>query len=64
MIRLINHYFTCPHWHRPLFAITPDGIEIKCKWCREKHHISRASLEQAWCDISKLDTSPLHVVRV
>lgn len=65
MIRLINQYILCPVLHRPLFAIVPDGIEIKCHYCRrgEKHLIRREHLEQAWHDISTLDTRPLQAIR-
>ena len=63
MIRLINHYFTCPVFHHPLLYIVPEGVEIKCKWCREKHFIGRSHFEQAWRDISQMDTKPLLAVR-
>jgi hypothetical protein len=64
MIRLISKYFTCPTSNRPLFAIVPDGIEIKCHICRHqvRHFIGRSHLEQAWDDLSKLDTKPLQAV--
>lgn len=64
MIRLINAFFTCPRWHRPLLAVVPDGIEIKCKACGEKHFIGRSHLEDAWRDlaIAERATRPLHVV--
>ncbi len=63
MIRLFSQYFTCPNRFHQLFAIVPDGIEIKCKWCKEKHFIGRSHLEQAWNDLSKLDTKPLQAIR-
>ena len=66
MIRLINQFFTCPRWHRPLLFIVPAGIEIKCKACGQKHIIGRAHLEQAWrdLDIATRETKPLHAVRI
>lgn len=62
MIRLINHFFTCPHTSHPLFVITRDGIEIKCKHCKQTHFIGRSHFEQAWRDISQADTKPLRAV--
>lgn len=64
MIRLFNQYFTCPRWHRPLFAVVPDGIEIKCKACGEKHFIGRSHLERAWDDLAMAEraTKPLRAV--
>ena len=62
MIRLISQFFTCPRFHHPLFAIVPDGIEIRCKHCKQTHFIGRSHLEQAWNDLSKIDTKPLQAV--
>ncbi len=66
MIRLINQYILCPVLHRPLFAIVPDGIEIKCSYCRRGvvHLVRREHLEQAWNDIDRLDTKPLQAIRI
>ena len=64
MKRLINQFFTCPIFHHPLFYIVPDGVEIKCHWCKQKHFIGRSHFEQAWNDISKMETRPLQVVRM
>ncbi len=64
MLRLLNQYFTCPTWHRPLFAVVPDGIEIKCKACGDKHFIGRSHLENAWDDLAIADraTKPLRAI--
>jgi len=45
----VPHLTLCPTWHRPLFRITPEGIEIKCKFCGGViHKISREEIEQQW----------------
>lgn len=67
MIRLINQYFTCPTWHRPLFSIVPNGVEVRCRSCKEVHFIARSHLEQAWNDLEiaeRQPTKPLQVVVV
>ena len=66
MIRLINQYFTCPTWHRPLLSIVPDGVEIRCRSCKQVHFIARSHLEQAWNDleVAERTTKPLVVVMV
>ena len=64
MIRLLSQFFTCPRFHHPLLYVVPDGIEIKCKWCKEKHFIGRSHFEQAWQDIARMDTRPLQAVRI
>ena len=40
----------CPVRRAPLFAVVPDGIEIRCRSCRGDtiHRVSRAILEQIW----------------
>jgi hypothetical protein len=69
MINLMSQYFTCPTHSRPLLAIVPDGIEIKCRFCKQTHFIGRSFLEQAWNDLlaadrdAHCDTRPLHIVR-
>lgn len=64
MIRLISQFFTCPRFHHPLFAITPDGIEVKCKHCKQTHFIGRSHIEQAWSELARAETKPLQAVRV
>ena len=65
MIRLINQFFTCPTWHRPLLAVVPDGIEIRCRSCQQTHFIGRSHIEQAWSDLELVverETRHLHIV--
>ena len=67
MIRLINQYFTCPTWHRPLLSIVPEGIEIRCRSCKQVHFIARSHLEKAWNDIESVErqaTKPLLAIVV
>jgi phage FluMu protein Com len=63
MRRLVDQFFTCPYTRHPLFVITQDGIEIKCKHCKEIHFIGRSHLEQAWTDLAKAETKPLRVAQ-
>lgn len=55
---------TCPHEHHMLFEIVTNGIEIKCKWCKQKHFIGRSHFEQAWNELAlaNRDPEPLRVV--
>jgi hypothetical protein len=66
MLRLINAYFTCPTWHRPLLSIVPNGIEIRCRSCKQVHFIARSHLENAWNDLEVAEraTKPLVAVVV
>jgi hypothetical protein len=66
MMRLINQYFTCPMWHRPLLSIVPEGIEIRCRSCKQVHFIARSHLEQAWNDLESVErpTKPLVAIVV
>jgi len=66
MLRLINQYFTCPTWHRPLIAPVPNGIEIRCRSCKQVHFIARSHLEKAWNDleIAERATKPLLAIVV
>lgn len=51
---IIKQSLTCPTWHRPLIQIVPDGIEVKCRSCRDTiHHIKRERLEQAWKELEQ-----------
>lgn len=48
---------TCNVWQRPLLRITPDGIEVKCKFCNGAiHSISKEDLERYW-EEARLTTS-------
>lgn len=48
----------CPVRRWPLFDVVPDGIEIRCRSCRDGvvHHISRLLLEQIWADLAAAST--------
>lgn len=42
-------FIPCPVWQLPLFDVTVDGLEIKCRRCHGTiHRVSRAILEQIW----------------
>lgn len=67
MLRLINSFFTCPMWHRPLLSVVPEGIEVRCRSCKQTHFIARSHLEQAWNDLETVErqaTKPLVAIVV
>lgn len=50
----------CPTYEHPLMRVVQDGIDIKCRHCKQVHHISRELLEQRWNELAKTqqETAP------
>lgn len=44
----------CPTWNHQLIRVVQDGIEIKCKSCKQAHLITRESLKQQWAELARI----------
>lgn len=54
---------TCPTWHRPLFRVVPEGIEVKCKFCGGTlHTYSRTEIEATWAQLESQTNQRLQLL--
>ena len=43
----------CTTYLHPILRVVQDGIEIRCKHCKQVHHITRETLEQHWAKLAQ-----------